>query len=172
MARVKALDDLLVEELRTGLAVEQATVPLLSSFLLDVDDCQLANGLRRHRAETEEHVRNVASALRILGAEAVAGACPALDGLRREHELALGTLDPQARPEIKDLVVAGSGARIEAYELALYESIVPQAELLGEDDVAELLGRNLESERAMLDQDIHVAGRLAREVADTQPSIR
>ena len=168
MTSVRRLDDLFVDELRIALAVEEESGPLLTAFLLDVHDRQLENGLRRHRGESEEHAKNVASSLRIMGAEPLPGSCPALDGLRREHDAFRRALDPRASAELRDLVLAGSGARIEGYELALYESLVAKAGLLGQQDLVTLLEWNRESERAMLDEGLVIGERLARGAADAR----
>lgn len=167
MARVRDADDLFALELATLLGAELEIAGLLDSLTRQVADGQLRIGFRRHRAETDEHVKRLETSLRIVGADPAPSGSPALEGLRREHEAWLRGLAPGASSTLADLVVAGSAAHVELYEIGSYEALLAKAELLGEDDVAELLQASLEEEREMLDEGRHIAGRLARELIDS-----
>ena len=55
-----------------------------------------------------------------------------------------------ASPEIRDLFLAGAGARAEHYEIAAYSGLVAMARAMGEKDAAILLEQNLRQEKATL----------------------
>lgn len=167
MARVRDADDLLVLELRTMLAVERASVDLLGRLHADATDEQLRTALSRHRSETEEHAKTVETVLRILGAEAVPVDSPAIAGFEREHRASMRGIDPQAPVGIRNLVVAGSAAHVELYEIGSYESAIEKAELMGEDDAVELLQESLHTEEDALDAGKQVSSRLARSLIES-----
>ncbi len=90
--------------------------------------------------------------------------CPAIDGIKKEHDDFLAEHDASAG--ITDLFLTGSGARAEHYEIAAYSGLITMADALGEDEAAKLLGKNLKEEQAAL-KDLEQAGsRLAKTVGD------
>ena len=59
-------------------------------------------------------------------------------------------------------VSAGGATHVEHYEIATYESLLTQAETMGEEDVVALLQENLEQEQATLTKVESAARRLAQ----------
>ncbi len=70
--------------------------------------------------------------------------------------------------DVLDSFLTGAGARTEHYEIAAYEGLVTMAEAMGEDDVAELLGENLEQEKEALEKVKAIGKRLAQQGARQQ----
>lgn len=160
---------LLVLRLRTLLGIERRLAHVLPSLAGEAIDVQLRHGLERHVAETHRHLLNVETALRSLGEEPSAHESVALQGLEREHEVRVAALWSEAPSELHDLVVAETGAHIEHLEIGSYQASHQQAELLGEEDAADLLHANLEEERAMLDEGEAVSHRLASTLVHARP---
>ena len=68
-------------------------------------------------------------------------------------------LDKQAKADIKmaddsvvDAVILSGAAETEHHEIAVYESLITQAEELGQPEVVRLLQQNLEMEQHTLDE--------------------
>jgi ferritin-like metal-binding protein YciE len=113
----------------------------------EADSEWLAEPLSAHLEETRVHVERVEAVFVAAGAEPTAAASPALDGLRRGHEALAGSI---AEPRLADLALAGSAARTEHLELALYASLTGLAERLGLD--AGPLQANVEEEQQALER--------------------
>ena len=160
-ARIADERALLVLELRVLLGVEERLDLVLARLAGECQDVQLRRGLERHRRETAQHALHLETALRVLGENPASLEPPSLEGLEREHAETLAGVPAGTAPEVGDLVVSGSGARIEHYEISSYEAALEKAELLGEEDVGELLHGNLDDERRMLDEGRAVSHRLA-----------
>jgi len=76
---------------------------------------------------------------------------------RRDQEGATPSRVVAGRPR---LFLTGAGARTEHCEIAAYEGLVTMAEAMGETEVAELLTKDLEQERAALEKLQSPQGRL------------
>ncbi len=164
-APVEDLRGLLVLELELLLAVESRLVDLLPQLAEDATDVQLRKGIERHAAETREHARNLETTLLAVGAEPAGGTVPELEDLELRYREELRMVSTAAPAELRDLALAGNGAAIEHLEIAGYESALPKAELLGLEEVVELLQVNLDDERRMLDEGESVSHRLASALA-------
>jgi ferritin-like metal-binding protein YciE len=61
-------------------------------------------------------------------------------------------MEEDAAPEVMDAGLIAAAQRVEHYEMAGYGTVHNFAELLGEDDAAELLSETLEEEKAANDK--------------------
>jgi ferritin-like metal-binding protein YciE len=139
---------LFVHELGDVLTAEKTIVKMLPKLQKEVSDKKLANRLEKHLEQSRDHVANVEKAFKAIGEKPQAQRCPGIEGIRVEHEAAMKETRPA--PEIADLVVAGSAARTEHYEIAVYEGLVTMARTLGESEAARLLDKNLKQDKQML----------------------
>jgi ferritin-like metal-binding protein YciE len=55
-------------------------------------------------------------------------------------------IEQDAEPAVKDAALIASAQKVEHYEIAAYGCLCTYAEMLGYDQVHELLGRNLDEE--------------------------
>lgn len=72
--------------------------------------------------------------------------CFALKGIEKEHDHFAGE---KLTPDMLELFDLGIAAKTEQYEIASYRLLADQAAIMGLDDIAELLSRNLVQEEAM-----------------------
>jgi ferritin-like metal-binding protein YciE len=56
------------------------------------------------------------------------------------------TMDQDAEPSVKDAALISAAQKVEHYEIASYGCVCTYAEMLGYDQVHDLLGQNLEEE--------------------------
>ena len=157
--------DLLLAELQTLLGLERRLEGVLPLWASQAYDVQTRHGIERHAAETRQHVLNLETALRVLGAEPEALPSPGFEGLEDRHARDRESLVNASRDDLSDLVLLAHTARVEHLEIAEYEVAAQTAEILAEGDVVDLLAANLEDERRMLDEGRAVSHRLTSALA-------
>ncbi len=155
--------DLFLHELGDVLYAERTLVKALPKLKDEASDDELAKGFESHLEETRQHVKNLEQAFDALGEPAKAEKCPGIEGITKEHDDFVEKESPSA--EVLDSFLTGAGARTEHYEIAAYEGLVTMAEAMGEDEVARLLGENLEQEKKALEKLKKIGKRLAQDGA-------
>lgn len=160
MSEMTELRELFLHELGDVLYAERVLVKALPTLEQEASDSELAEAFKSHRAETEQHVSNIERAFEELGEKAKAEKCPAIDGIKKEHDEFVKDESPSQ--EILDSFLTGAGARAEHYEIAAYEGLITAAEALDEEKVAELLAANLAEEKEALTKLKTIGRRLAR----------
>jgi ferritin-like metal-binding protein YciE len=140
--------ELLVHELGDILYAETMLVKALPTMASESTDPELKAGFEQHLEETREHVETVKQAFEALGEPARAEQCPAIDGIRDEHDEFIH--EEQPAPNVRDIFLTGSGSRAEHYEIAAYTGLISMARGLGERECARLLSKNLKEEQAAL----------------------
>ena len=106
---------------------------------------ELKSAFLTHLAETKHQRQRLDEALQVLGKDAGSETCQAMKGLIEEgQEIIAGDGDPAA----KDAALIGAAQKVEHYEIAGYGTARTFAEVLGEDDVADLLQTTLDEETA------------------------
>ncbi len=147
MARkVKDPRELFLHQLGDILTAERTIEKMLPKLKRQARDEKLSHGIDQHIGQTREHIRNVEQVFRELGETPKAERCPAIEGIRAEHEELAG----QVGPELSDVFTTGSAARTEHYEIAVYSALVQQARAIGQRNAAKLLSENLKQDKEML----------------------
>jgi ferritin-like metal-binding protein YciE len=157
--------DLFLHELGDVLYAEKTLVKALPKLQAEASDDELSSGFADHLEETRQHVKNLEQAFEALGEPAKAEKCPGIEGIKKEHDDFVANESPTS--EVLDAFLTGAGARTEHYEIAAYEGLVTMATAMGEDDVASLLKKNLEQEKAALAKMQTIGKRLAKVGAKT-----
>ena len=140
--------ELLLHELGDILYAETMLVKALPTMANESTDPELKAGFQQHLEETRGHVETVKQAFEALGEPARAEQCPAMDGIKEEHDEFIN--EEQPAPKVRDIFLTGSGSRAEHYEIAAYTGLISMARGLGERECARLLTRNLKEEQAAL----------------------
>jgi ferritin-like metal-binding protein YciE len=112
------------------LYVEQTLVKMLPKLHEEAADAELVQSFKDHLAETKQHVSNVEEAFRTLGEKPKAEKCPAIKGIKTEHDEFVEEEDPSA--EVLDSFLTGAAARTEHYEIAAYEGLITAATAMSE----------------------------------------
>ena len=160
--------DLFLHELGDVLYAEKTLLKALPKLQEEASDDELAQGFGDHLEETRQHVKNIEQAFEELGEPAKAKKCPGIEGITKEHDDFVANESPS--PEVLNAFLTGAGARTEHYEIAAYEGLVTMAEAMGEDEVARLLGDNLEQEKKALGKMQQIGKRLAQDGAKAAAS--
>jgi ferritin-like metal-binding protein YciE len=135
-------------KLGSALTMEQDVLDMLDNLESEAQSDQLKQQFRHHAEETRQQIDNIEQAFRALGEEPDDSPC-----------LVTKALDKQAKADIKmaddsvvDAVILSGAAETEHHEIAVYESLITQAEELGQPEVVRLLQQNLEMEQHTLDE--------------------
>lgn len=141
----KTLEDLLEHGLKDMYYAEKKIVKALEKMVKAAEDEELRDGLEQHRAETEEQITLLERAFEAMGKKAKAEKCDAMDGILAEGDTLLK--DFKGSPA-GDAAIIFSAQAVEHYEIARYGSLRAFAELLGNDEVADLMQQILDQEMA------------------------
>jgi ferritin-like metal-binding protein YciE len=141
---IKTMEELFLHGLEDVYFAEKQIVKALPKMAKAVKSKELKQAMETHLEETKEQVKRLDKVFNLLGEKAQGTECPAIEGLIEEgEELMKETKD-------KDVVSAGllAGAQaVEHYEIARYGTLVAWAQLLGHQEISELLEETLSEEK-------------------------
>ena len=142
------LKDLYVEELKDIYSAENQLVKALPKMAKAATSEDLRAGFEEHLEQTKEHVARLEKIFKALGESPKGKTCKGMQGLITEGS---EMIDEDPEPEMLDAGLISAAQRVEHYEIAAYGCVATYAELLGEDDAAELL-RTTENEEKETDE--------------------
>jgi ferritin-like metal-binding protein YciE len=134
-------------KLGAALTMEKKLVEVLEELEEDAQRAEIKQALREHREETRQHVANVERCFELLGEEIDDSPCPAIEGMAKEGKASIKKTDDS----VVDAVILSSATESEHHEIAVYETLITNAEARGASEVAGLLRENLEQEKHALD---------------------
>ncbi len=146
---MQSLDDLFYALLQDTYFAEKQLLNILPKLAQKSWNETLKLALRDHQDETSEQVARLERVFEIIGKE------PHAKTSHAKTSDAMSAIVAEARDiidEVDDIAVRDAGLVAAAqaaghYEIARYETLLAWAEHLGEDEIVELLGENLEEER-------------------------
>jgi len=138
--------ELYIHKLGAALKMENTILEMIPQLEEHANNEQLRQALEHHRQETERHVANVERAIQALGQEPDESPCLAIEGLEKEGQSNLKSVDDS----LNDHVIVSGVCETEHHEIAVYEGLITKAEAMGEQDIVALLQENLEQEEAAL----------------------
>jgi len=142
---LQSLDDVLQEQVKDLLSAEKQLVAALPKVAEAAHSQELKKALNEHLQETRGHVERLEQVTGMLGMDASATTCKAMQGLVAEGEEVLGkTGDPVA----KDAAIIAAAQRIEHYEIAAYGTAKTLAGELDHQDAERLFSETLDEESA------------------------
>ncbi|MCE6992664.1 ferritin-like domain-containing protein [Dyadobacter sp. CY323] len=140
-----ALMELFVDSLRDIYWAENHLVKALPKMIRSATSEKLASTIENHLAETIEHVSRLERAFSLLGLEAIAKKCDAMEGLSKEAEGIVESTDEGTATRDVGIILASQ--KVEHYEIATYGGLVQLASTLNLADVAEILAQTLSEEK-------------------------
>jgi ferritin-like metal-binding protein YciE len=143
MPKLASLDDLLVHELQDIYHAENQILKALPKMVKAASHPDLKAAFEEHRLQTEGQVRRLEQAFKLLGVPARGKKCEGMAGLLEEGKK---MMEEDAEPAVMDAALIASAQKVEHYEIASYGCVCTYAEMLGYDQVHELLGQNLDEE--------------------------
>ena len=143
MSKLASLDDLLVQELQDIYHAENQILKALPKMTSTATHPDLKDAFEDHLRQTEGQVRRLEQAFKLLGVPAKGKKCEGMAGLIEEGRK---VMEADAEPAVMDAALIAAAQKVEHYEIASYGCVCTYAELLGYDQVHELLGQNLDEE--------------------------
>lgn len=139
----KTLNDLFYETLRDIYYAERKILKSLPKMARNAQSEQLKNAFLKHRDETEGQVERLQQIFEIIGKNARAKTCPAIDGIVEEAEEIMD--DFKGTPALDAGLLAAAQA-VEHYEISRYGTLSTWAREMGLKDVVSLLEQTLAEE--------------------------
>jgi len=142
---VESIEDLFLDELKDLYSAEKQITKALPKMARAASTSELSTAFEEHLEETKGHVERLENIFEMLGKRGTGKTCDGMKGLLEEgsemmHEIEKGP--------IRDAGLISAAQRVEHYEMAGYGSVRSYAQLLGKNEIAELLESTLSEEKA------------------------
>jgi ferritin-like metal-binding protein YciE len=141
--QLKSLDDLLVHELQDIYHAEGQITKALPKMIKAASHPELRAAFEEHLQQTHGQIERLDRVFELLGVPAKGRKCEGMAGIIAEGQK---TLDENAEADVLDAALIAAAQKVEHYEIACYGCVATYAEMLGYDQVHELLGQNLDEE--------------------------
>jgi len=141
---MKTLKYLFMEELADMYDSEQRIVKALPKMIEAATCTQLQAALRSHLTETEGHVQKVETVFELFGEKPKGEKCPAMVGILDEGSDMVS--DNKKTAAINAAIICAA-QKVEHYEIATYGCLHAWAQLLGNDEAADILEEILDEEK-------------------------
>jgi ferritin-like metal-binding protein YciE len=143
MAKITTPKDLLVEELKDLYSAETQLLKALPRMAKAAESGELKEAFTTHLQQTEEQAARLEKIMKRLGESPKGKTCKAMKGLIEEGK---EVMEEDAEPVLMDMALIVAAQKVEHYEIAGYGSARTLAELVGEDEIAEILQETLDEE--------------------------
>ena len=138
-------EDLFIEELEDLYDAEKQIVDALPKLIAASSSEELSNALQEHLDETRAQVGRLQKIFKNMGEEPSSRACVGMQGLLKEGEKLISEM---SKSPVLDAALTGAAQKVEHYEIAAYGTARAMAEMLGQQEVVDLLQETLEEEEA------------------------
>lgn len=143
--KANSLRELYVEQLKDLYDAEQQLIKALPKLAEASSSDELRNAFEEHLDQTGQHAQRIEQIFEGMGQKAKAQKCKGMEGLVKEGSEILKEEDIDG--EVKDAALIAAAQRVEHYEIAGYGTVRTYANLLGEDEAANLLQQTLDEEK-------------------------
>jgi ferritin-like metal-binding protein YciE len=141
--KLDSLQKLYLEELRDIHNAENQLLKALPKMAKAANSEELKQALEDHLEETQGHVERLDEIFEGLGESAKGKTCQAMKGLIEEGS---EILSEKGEESVLDAGIIAAAQKVEHYEMATYGTLRTWANLLGQDEAAELLQETLDEE--------------------------
>ena len=141
--KLNTLETLYVEELRDLYNAENQLLKALPKMAKTASSPELKQAFEEHLDQTQEHVDRLEEIFDKLGQSPKGKKCKAMEGLIEEGS---EILEEEGENSVIDAGIIAAAQKVEHYEIASYGTVRAFANMLGEEDAAELLQQTLDEE--------------------------
>jgi ferritin-like metal-binding protein YciE len=142
-ASLESFDDIFTHQLQDVYDAENQLIDALPLMAKAAASADLKTAFQTHLAETRVHARRLEDVFAKLGKEPKRTACPAMKGLIKEGNEAIGATGD---PLVKDTALIASAQRVEHYEIAAYGTLRALARTVGREDIAAIFQTTADEE--------------------------
>lgn len=139
------LRSLFIDELRDVHHAERQLVKALPKLAKAATSPGLRAAIESHLGETEEQVSRLEQVFELLEESGKPKPCAGMQGIVEEGS---DLIEEEDKGTALDAGIIASAQRAEHYEMAAYGTLIAWAKALGEDEVAKLLQKTLDEEKA------------------------
>lgn len=145
MPGVKSLKELFINELKDLYHAEKQMTRALPKMSKQVSSETLKQHFDEHLKETENQITRLEKVFEELDMSPKTKKCMGMEGIIEEGKELFEEIDD---PQVLDAAILGAAQKAEHYEISSYGTLATYADLLGMEDVAELLRETLEEEKS------------------------
>lgn len=138
------INELFGHQLQDIYWAETAIDKFMPEIVSEVTSGDLRSTLEEHMKITKGQIKRLETVFGILGSEVKGEKCDGMQGLIDEAEK---IIDEAQQGMVRDAFIIGAVQKVEHYEMASYGTLKAIATIIGEFEVASLLGETLEEER-------------------------
>ena len=142
--KLENLQQLFVQELRDLYDAETQITDALPKMIEAAHYDQLKNALQEHLDVTRQQIDRLDQIFDILGEDASGQTCKGMKGVIKEGDEIISQGGDNATV---DAGIISAAQRVEHYEMAGYGTVRTYAELLGQQEIAQLLQETLDEEK-------------------------
>jgi ferritin-like metal-binding protein YciE len=142
---MESLRDLFIDELKDLYSAENQILKALPKMIKKASSRELKSGFEQHLKETQGHVERLDKIFEELDESPRGKKCKGMEGIIADGK---ELMEEDAEPEVMDAGLIGAAQHVEHYEIAGYGCVRTYAELMGEDDIVNLLQQTLDEEKA------------------------
>ena len=141
--KIKSLRDLFVHELKDLYSAEKQLTKVLPKMAKAASHEELKAAFEEHLEVTEQQIERLEEILKNLGESTRGEKCKGMEGLLEEGSHFIQEDLPDA---VRDAALIGAAQKVEHYEISGYGTARTFAEVLEEDDAAQMLQQTLDEE--------------------------
>jgi ferritin-like metal-binding protein YciE len=143
--KLESLRELFHEQLRDLYSAENMIIKALPKVAEKASSPELKNAINHHLEQTRTHVTRLNQIFdQIREIDREDKKCKGMEGIVKENE---EMLKQDAEPEVRDAGIISGAQRVEHYEIAAYGTVRTYAQLLGQQQWAQLLQQTLDEEK-------------------------
>ena len=154
--------DLFIHELSELFDAEQKLSKILPVLAQQSNHDEVKQAFEQHEAETLQQISNLEQCFHALGVTPETSTSQVVVAMKEEHD---SFMKEKPSADILTLFNLGAGAKSEHYEIASYQGLIDQANLMGQMQCAQLLEQNLRQEEAMAKKVTELSHKLGVEMA-------
>jgi ferritin-like metal-binding protein YciE len=143
--KIKSMNDLLIHELKDIYSAEKQLIRALPKMANAVTSAALQQSLEDHLEETKVQAERLEKILTDMDVSLRVPKCAAMEGLLEEGKK---LLEEDMDEQLLDAAIIAACQRVEHYEIAAYGCARTFAELLGMQEIVEILQTSLDEEGA------------------------
>ncbi|HEX6804261.1 MAG TPA: ferritin-like domain-containing protein [Terriglobales bacterium] len=141
---INSLQELYLEQLKDLYDAEHQIIKALPKMIDKTESEELKDALNEHLEVTREQASRIERIFSEMGEKAKAEKCKGMQGVIAEGDDLIGEIDD---PKVRDAAIIAAAQRVEHYEMAGYGTARTYAQLLGEEEAADLLQETLDEEK-------------------------
>lgn len=142
--KLENLEQLFLQELRDLYDAENQITEALPKMIEAAHYSELKNALQEHLDVTRTQIQRLDQVFNILGEDASGQTCKGMKGVIKEGDEIISAGGDNATI---DAGIISAAQRVEHYEMAGYGTVRTYAELLGQQQIAQLLQQTLHEEK-------------------------